>query len=815
MQDTGHFNPNFLGGQFRWWVGQVAPAKHWKGNSTRQLEKKANRIPGWGYRYKVRIIGLHDRDEAVLPSEQLPWAQVMYGVTDGGGQRGQLTTPAIAQGNFVFGFFLDGDEEQVPIIMGILGHNQKTKIKTTEVVNYGASCAWDDEGVIAGDSTILGNKDNYKSEDNNNEESNNGENNNEEGNNTTNTNGQGGESGDVSNVIKQGVDATDLVTSGDNKQKDILTKKHHVDCAVKGQKPEMKGIQLAIKNMSDDIAKIQKALNDFPTAISIPIVKLETEIDDIVDKYTGDITKHMNTVLNKVEHFSLESLTNKLIDKIAEAPSGDAKKLSKEQLQRRKTLACVLGKTKGQLGNLIKAGIGRMLARRKNRSGGGENQFVGNGSNLIPPVAPDGYYYPNNPCETEEFVSEIMADTLGTMFETMNQTQETTVGSVGSSTVDGSSGGRGLLGSITDLGQGVSGALGKLNSLSDLSVGSLLPLGALGGPLANLSGSLNKLSGFGALDPTNFDVALAMSFVSVISAFSECIPKPSCSENDATTLDGGGESEKDEINAANVSKELNDKISPSNKSVFDNLTEGQKNRILNAPIGTNIEGVNVDEKVKFELRQYEMSNSGTTDVGQFSDTGVPLDDAARNLLFPGGSGEVTNVGQFSDTGVPLDDTAREFLFGNTEITPAGQFSDAGVPLDDTSRNLVSGSSNTFETPTFNKPPLSFNEYRASLYSGNTRGFYDIPTDAVVNTKAFIVSEDRAYQLLSELDDYQGDNTELLEFKTDYNKGIYQKVYGGTGISFEYNGKTYKPGDDDYNKTFLEVKNIINRDLPMN
>ena len=41
MQDTGHFNPNFLGGQFRWWVGQVAPAKHWKGNSTKQLEKKA------------------------------------------------------------------------------------------------------------------------------------------------------------------------------------------------------------------------------------------------------------------------------------------------------------------------------------------------------------------------------------------------------------------------------------------------------------------------------------------------------------------------------------------------------------------------------------------------------------------------------------------------------------------------------------------------------------------------------------------------------------------------------------------------------
>jgi len=48
MQDTGHFNPNFLGGQFRWWVGQVAPAKHWKGNSTKQLEKKSKTYSGLG-----------------------------------------------------------------------------------------------------------------------------------------------------------------------------------------------------------------------------------------------------------------------------------------------------------------------------------------------------------------------------------------------------------------------------------------------------------------------------------------------------------------------------------------------------------------------------------------------------------------------------------------------------------------------------------------------------------------------------------------------------------------------------------------------
>ena len=38
-------------------------------------------------------------------------------------------TPAFKQGMFVFGFFLDGKDEQTPIIMGCLGNNAKTKLE--------------------------------------------------------------------------------------------------------------------------------------------------------------------------------------------------------------------------------------------------------------------------------------------------------------------------------------------------------------------------------------------------------------------------------------------------------------------------------------------------------------------------------------------------------------------------------------------------------------------------------------------------------------------------------------------------------------
>ena len=62
-------------------------------------------------------MGIHDAGESMIPSDQLPWAQVMYPITSGAGLGASYQTPGIKQGCFVFGFFLDGSDEQIPIIM--------------------------------------------------------------------------------------------------------------------------------------------------------------------------------------------------------------------------------------------------------------------------------------------------------------------------------------------------------------------------------------------------------------------------------------------------------------------------------------------------------------------------------------------------------------------------------------------------------------------------------------------------------------------------------------------------------------------------
>jgi uncharacterized protein YoxC len=130
MEGGSLFNSGFLGASFSWWVGQIADDSTWRDNILPGKFESANQIPGWGRRYKVRIIGLHDQGETEIASDQLPWAQVMYPITAGGGQGGSGQTPNLRQGNMVFGFFLDGQEQQVPVIMGVLGNNAQTQLAT-------------------------------------------------------------------------------------------------------------------------------------------------------------------------------------------------------------------------------------------------------------------------------------------------------------------------------------------------------------------------------------------------------------------------------------------------------------------------------------------------------------------------------------------------------------------------------------------------------------------------------------------------------------------------------------------------------------
>ena len=62
---------------------------------------------------RVRIIGIHSDDKSLVPTKSLPWAQVIQPTTGAG------TTSGPREGDWVFGFFQDGDYAQIPVVLGV------------------------------------------------------------------------------------------------------------------------------------------------------------------------------------------------------------------------------------------------------------------------------------------------------------------------------------------------------------------------------------------------------------------------------------------------------------------------------------------------------------------------------------------------------------------------------------------------------------------------------------------------------------------------------------------------------------------------
>jgi len=80
---------------------------------------------------RARIIGLHSEDRSLVPTESLPWAQIMLPATGSN----TFTVPRI--GDWVFGFFQDGEYAQIPVVIGIFPGIESVQSQTLyqQIVN--------------------------------------------------------------------------------------------------------------------------------------------------------------------------------------------------------------------------------------------------------------------------------------------------------------------------------------------------------------------------------------------------------------------------------------------------------------------------------------------------------------------------------------------------------------------------------------------------------------------------------------------------------------------------------------------------------
>ena len=326
MESGSLFNPGFLGASFNWWIGQIADDSTWRDNIIPGKFEDPNAISGWGYRYKVRIIGLHDQGENEVPSSQLPWAQVMFPVTAGGGQASSFQTPNIRQGNMVFGFFLDEKDQQVPVIMGILGNNQQTplatKIGDNRVTNQTPG-SLATSGYATGQSPPPG------------------------------TSKPAVPDSNLTTAGKpiEGVNAVHLISNADVKRNELYNTKVVIMEPNDLINSVLKAIKTELENLSKLIDKIAHATNATIDAISI--VEAAASCENAVRKYGERIAKYL-----KIIFYNIYSLIEKEINK-ALSPTVDLlypneryKYLDIKQIMT-ELLNCLFKKLIDELANLV------------------------------------------------------------------------------------------------------------------------------------------------------------------------------------------------------------------------------------------------------------------------------------------------------------------------------------------------------------------------------------------------------------------------------------------------------------------------------
>jgi len=476
MESSSLFNPGFLGGSFYWFIGQVADDSTWRENQNPGKFEEISEMPAWGYRYKVRIIGHHDQDESDITAEQLPWAQVMYPVTAGTGHGGSYQTPAIKQGSFVFGFFLDGKDQQTPIIMGCLGNNAKTKLERKQGTEGSGGKNFtpisffsqmlnpepvEQKHLKDGDlAPKQAGNDAYSSP-------------------------------SKENVTVESSDANNIKTTADRKKYDTLVEKHALGCPNPDTQSDIKNIQTVISTLTSKIEAFQKSLRDADIAAGLPILENNKDIDKAIEDASKEMAKYMKGTMNKLQQFTTKEFNEKLASMENLAPPSHTLELLNKKVEGLEKIACMFNGMAGlALSGLIAAALKKAFNRKKKKAEeAAANTAVSEagvagvstsavipsvpvldtpGSNDVPPPTADGFYRPTPLCETEEIIGEVLGGTINTIMSGFDSAIGPVIDEISNS----------LGGSSTETGSENKGtidsAINENNVLSSLSSGDLI-----------------------------------------------------------------------------------------------------------------------------------------------------------------------------------------------------------------------------------------------------------------------------------------------------------------------------------------------------
>lgn len=350
MLQSALLNKNFIGRDgFIWWIGQVPDAKIWQENIPELPKASENDLPGFKHRVKVRVIGYHTSDVTQLKDDDLPWALVMLPTTAGSGSGGNSQTPRFAGGEFVFGFFLDGDNAQQPVIIGLLGNSAQTLLSKTippSGAGYMPVSGYTSNGKKVPPHAVKESKQ-------------------IESQTTPNPGappiptGSAGGTPQVNVSSNKPNPTQSPSTEGSQGTGDIKTQhqeaqqkdnnEYSLGNACKSNKKELDGISKAIKNFMKFIKSIQKYYDSFVSTVTNKIQDIQNEIQ----KVTGIICGFLKNIIGKLRGFVLDKINATIKDVVGILPITKQLKAGEAQQKSIDGISCIFNKIIDTLGDLI------------------------------------------------------------------------------------------------------------------------------------------------------------------------------------------------------------------------------------------------------------------------------------------------------------------------------------------------------------------------------------------------------------------------------------------------------------------------------
>ena len=344
MLEQGLIKTHFLGKDgFIWWIGQVVDQSKWIGNLPTTPTDTTEEHKGFDFRYKVRIMGYHTAVPGELTDDDLPWASVMLPVT-AGTSGGAVHTPQLRQGNFVYGFFLDGEDAQMPIIMGVIGYNQYTAL-LKDIPEGGGFAPFSGYTV---DDTVPRNALGTTQEDGTavSEDVDASKTNNEE-------------------VMESPLSLVGRKDGANKEQYENRSTVREVATISKCEPAPVVGIQRKMKNMLAEVKRIQKTANDWETKVSTKIDNIEEEIAKVKDNAIKGISSDVKRITTEIQKNALKKVNDALSDTYNEVFPTELPQLKEKVEAANDELSClfrnIIKNLTGMVGGFLNQIIDRFI----------------------------------------------------------------------------------------------------------------------------------------------------------------------------------------------------------------------------------------------------------------------------------------------------------------------------------------------------------------------------------------------------------------------------------------------------------------------